>query len=191
MSIFFTSDTHFFHKQIIQYCNRPWASVEDMNAGLIDAWNGRVKPEDRVYFIGDFSFAGPVPSGTIFNALNGEKHLIKGNHDHKVATRLSWASVKDYDLITPEIEYQDDDGEMKKFKQPIVLCHFPFISWDRMMHGSWHLHGHCHGNLADSGAMRMDVGVDVTKYAPIRLDEVQTYMALRSVVPVDHHVPKP
>ena len=187
--IYFTSDTHYWHKHIIGYCQRPYTSVEEMNDGLIANWNWRVHQDDTVYFIGDFAFCGATKAQAIFDQLPGQKHLILGNHDYQTTKKLPWLSIKDYCLIRPHIEYQDDEGEMCKTPHPIVLCHFPILSWDGMAHGSWMLHGHCHGSLADSGALRLDVGVDAHNMQPISLEEVQTYMALRTVVPVDHHKP--
>jgi calcineurin-like phosphoesterase family protein len=187
--IFFTSDTHYWHKHIIGYCQRPFESVEAMNEGLIDRWNSQVHQTDTVYFIGDFAFCGTTKARAIFDRLKGTKHLILGNHDYETARKLPWESIHDYKLIRPHIEYQRDDGEVLKTPHPIVLCHFPILSWDGMAHGSWHLHGHCHGSLKDTGALRLDVGVDAHKWYPISLEEVQAHMALRTVVPVDHHKP--
>jgi len=190
MSVYFTSDTHFWHKHIIEYCQRPWANVEEMNAGMIARWNSRIQPDDEVHFIGDFAFCGTTKAQDVFAQLAGRKHLILGNHDYQSAKKLGWESMRDYALIRPHIEYQDDEGELKKIPHPIVLCHFPILSWDGMAHGSWHLHGHCHGSLKDTGALRMDVGVDPNDWFPVSLEEVQAKMALRTVVPVDHHRPE-
>lgn len=103
----------------------------------------------------------------------------------QVAHHFEW--VRDYYKLKTEIEYQDDDGEFKKWVQPIILCHFPILSWDNMSHGSWHLHGHCHGSLPDTGVKRIDVGVDCHNWYPISLEQVTKLMALRAVKPVDHH----
>lgn len=185
--IYFTSDTHFWHKRILGYCKRPWQSVEEMNDGLIERWNARVTQNDEVWFLGDYAFSGTSKALEIYDRLNGQKRLIKGNHDHNSAKKLPWLSVHDYLLIRPHIDYQKDDGEWAKTPHPIVLFHFPILSWDGMAHGSWHLHGHCHGSLADNGSLRMDVGVDPNDWYPVSLQDIQARMALRTVVPVDHH----
>lgn len=189
MATMFTSDTHFHHKHVIGYCSRPFLSLEDMNAALIKNWNEKVKSDDdEVFFLGDFAFCGVQKAREIFDQLRGRKHLVAGNHD-RIARKLPWETIADYRVIRPQIEYEDDEGEIQKVAHPIVLFHFPIISWDGMGHGSWHIHGHCHGNLKDTGALRWDVGVDANHMAPISLEQLQAKMALRTVVPVDHHKP--
>jgi calcineurin-like phosphoesterase family protein len=78
--IYFSSDHHFGHSNIIKYCNRPYSSVEEMNEKLIENWNATVKPEDTVYYLGDFSLS-TKPVKEITPKLNGHKLLIPGNHD--------------------------------------------------------------------------------------------------------------
>ncbi|MCB0512609.1 MAG: metallophosphoesterase, partial [Bacteroidetes bacterium] len=79
----FTSDTHFFHENIIKYCNRPFSSAEEMNEVLIDNWNSVVKPGDIVYHLGDVTM-GQKSHGqfsSLWTRLNGRKRLVVGNHD--------------------------------------------------------------------------------------------------------------
>lgn len=54
--IWFTSDTHFGHANVLEFCERPWGTVEEMDDALVDAINGRVAPDDVLYHLGDFSF---------------------------------------------------------------------------------------------------------------------------------------
>ena len=79
--IFITSDTHFSHKNIIKYCNRPFSSVEEMNSVLTDNWNSIVSKDDLVIHLGDFSFGRTIESiKNHLDKLNGNKILILGNH---------------------------------------------------------------------------------------------------------------
>ena len=81
---FYTADTHFMHENIIIYCNRPWKNVKDMNNQLIKNWNSVVGKNDDIYILGDFFMAGKQQANTIshiINRLNGNKHLLLGNHD--------------------------------------------------------------------------------------------------------------
>lgn len=213
MTVFFTSDTHFWHKAIIGYCNRPVPHeaeyahgagqelsiderVQWMNNWLIERWNARVKPDDQVWHLGDFAFCGTDKFKEILSRLNGRLNWVVGNHDYGLAgkdwVKTQFESIQKYKFLRQNITYEDDEGENKQYAQPIVLCHFPILSWDGMAHGSWHLHGHCHGSIDrtwNSTGLRMDVGVDAEgiNWSPISLEEVQNRMALRTVVPVDHH----
>ena len=78
-NIYVTSDTHFNHKNIIEYCNRPYSSVEEMNKAIIDNWNSVVKDEDTVYVLGDFCLGGKEAIKELCSQLKGHKILIKGN----------------------------------------------------------------------------------------------------------------
>ena len=76
MNVWFTSDTHFGHKRIIELAKRPFSSVEQMDGVMIESWNARVRPGDLVYHVGDFAFADHTP---YLERLNGQKFLVKGN----------------------------------------------------------------------------------------------------------------
>ena len=79
--IFVTSDTHFYHNNIIRYDNLPFKNPEEMNEMIIAEWNKRVQPCDEVYHLGDVFFCGKEDAKAIMDRLNGTKHLIMGNHD--------------------------------------------------------------------------------------------------------------
>jgi calcineurin-like phosphoesterase family protein len=89
--IWFTSDPHFGHKNIIEYCHRPWSDIKKMNQGLIDNWNALVKEEDQVYLLGDVSFVDNEWTGSLLRKLHGVIYHIKGNHDKKLKVdRFVW-----------------------------------------------------------------------------------------------------
>ena len=79
--IWFIADSHFSHKNVIDYCNRPFCSVEEMDNALIHNWNKIVKNNDRVFMLGDFALCGKDKIIEIGQKLNGRKILILGNHD--------------------------------------------------------------------------------------------------------------
>lgn len=159
MTTYFTSDTHFGHKNIITYCRRPFNTVEEMDRILIENWNKKIKPTDTVYFLGDFSFHKESKTREIILQLNGIKHMIMGNHDRGYGKDENlW-----YEFFVEVEEYARIKADGHKF----VLCHFPFKSWER---GYVNLHGHTHG-MSEEWFAQCDVGVDCNKYMPISADE--------------------
>ncbi len=172
--IFFTADTHFNHANVIKYCNRPFASVQEMNEELVKRWNDTVSLTDEIYHLGDFALGSYNTTKDILDSLKGRIYLVKGNHDKQIyAERFEW--VKDY----YELKYQ---------KQLIVLCHYAMRTWRNSHHGSWNLHGHSHGTLEILPNLRQhDVGIDVNDYRPISFDQVQEIMKTKEWEPIDHH----
>ena len=188
MKTFFSADHHFGHKNILKYADRPFSSVQEMNAELIKRHNSVVSPNDSVYFIGDFAFMQPHQIVNILRQMNGRKYFIPGNHDKS----MNDASVKSeferfYPFDShPKIRVQDDT--LKKGYQEIVLCHFAMRVWDKSHHGVWNLYGHSHGSLADDpNALAIDVGVDVFDFYPVEYQEVKKIMSKKSWKPIDHH----
>lgn len=186
MTIFFTSDTHYGHKNIIKYSNRPYSGVDHMNEMLIANWNSVVKPDDTVYHLGDFAFYSDVNKIiSIIKRLNGNKVFIRGNHD-KIMERPEikelFLEYHDY----KEIYVQDPTAE--KGRQHIVLLHYGMRVWNKSHRGSWQLYGHSHGSLPElPGYRAFDVGVDCWNYTPISYNQVKTKMSKVEFIPVDHH----
>ena len=175
--IWFTSDTHFGHTNIIEYSNRPFSSVEEMNDALIANWNDRIKNGDVVYHVGDFAFTIKTNAiNKIMSQLNGQKFLIYGNHDKKdVIKSDGWVWQGHYKKIRVE-------------SQKIILFHYGCRVWDGCHRGSWQLYGHSHGSLQDDpNAKAFDIGVDCHNYAPLHFDEVSKIMENYAFTPIDHH----
>jgi calcineurin-like phosphoesterase family protein len=184
MAIWFTSDTHFNHANIIEYSRRPFVSLEEMTETMISRWNSCIKRGDTVYHLGDFALSwGARHAQTIdslLSRLNGQKFLIVGNHDRKeVLENSRWQSVDYYR------ELKVDLGGVHK--QRIVLCHYAIRVWNQMHRGAWMLHGHSHGSLTDIGGKILDMGVDCHDFCPVPLERVQHLMEHREFVALDHH----
>lgn len=157
--IFVTSDTHFFHKNVIGLCNRPFSSVEEMNEQMVMRWNDVVSSDDHVYHLGDFSFGKPQETLEIVRRLNGVKHLVLGNHDH----------VMEKGGIPAEFEWIKSMYDLKVGRDiRVVMCHYPILSWNRMNYGAFHIHGHRHC-LGENKGRRYDVGVDGHDFYPLNL----------------------
>jgi calcineurin-like phosphoesterase family protein len=167
---FFTSDTHFDHIKALEW--RPmFSSIRDMNEALVENWNQRVKRGDHVYHLGDFGFFRGDQAVKLRKLLNGEIHLIMGNHDDNMRAfeRKLFASVRDLHYLTI--------GDRKA-----MLCHYPMASWRGSHRGSVMLHGHCHGRLPEDLTLnRIDVGVDSHNFSPISIDEVIEIITKRGV----------
>lgn len=168
-NVFFTADTHFNHKAIIWYCNRPYKSVEDMNESIVFRWNEVVRPNDTIYHLGDFSFRGQKYK-EVLAALNGNIYLIQGNHDR--GPILKDKRFKEVTLM----KSIDVD------KVSLVLCHYAMRVWHKSHYGSWQLYGHSHGRLADlSLSKATDVGVDRWSFKPVGFEEIRLYMDARGI----------
>lgn len=183
--IWFTSDTHFNHANVIKYSKRPFGSLEEMTEHIIENWNAIVGRGDIVFHLGDFSLScGKRDSGAIdktLGRLKGQKWLIVGNHDREeVIKNPRWHKV------TPYHELKTMSGQDRL---RIVLCHYPMRSWNQMHYGSWMLHGHCHGNLPKSPGKIVDVGVDCWEYRPVSLDTLRLKLDTEPVFSEDHHQP--
>lgn len=179
----FTSDLHFEHKRIVEYAGRPWTQ-ERQQQEIIDRWNSRVGPVDNVYHLGDFAFIWPKKLGLlleIINELHGNIHFIRGNHcDPNVWERVLQANI-------PHVAWVKDYHEMKVEGQKVVLCHYPMEVWNGSHHGSWMLHGHCHGSLPQKGK-RLDCGIDNHPEFQIwTWDEIKAHMAKQEWVAASHH----
>lgn len=175
--LFFTSDTHFFHSNIIKYCNRPFENAYEMNQAIIKNWNEVVPKDGVVFHLGDVSLtATPKNLNDLLHKLNGTKYLIIGNHEKdalgKEYIRQHWAGV--YDIA--EIFISDEEITYKE--QHIVMCHYPMITWNAGHKGSWQLFGHVHGGLSNKGEIKhspsqLDVGVDCHDFKPISYQQVK------------------
>jgi calcineurin-like phosphoesterase family protein len=183
----FTSDLHFGHKRIVEFTNRAvdCNSQDNHTRWLIDLWNTQVLAGDLVYHLGDFSFFKNYNDvAHVVSQLKGTKIFIKGNHDKR--EHLDQL-VKDQ-LIAAWYDYK----EIKVKDTPTVLFHFPIASWHHQSHGSWHLHGHCHGNFKDFRGKMLDVGLDSAynlygEHKFITEDEILQFMQHEDIYSADQH----
>jgi calcineurin-like phosphoesterase family protein len=156
VTVFFTADTHFGDHRTINIHRRPFAGVAEMDAAIVAGWNAAVGPEDEVWHLGDVA-RRPAEVAALLARLNGTKHLLRGNNDDAaIGEAAGWASVQDYTELTRS-------GVL------LVLCHYPFRSWNGQHRGSINLHGHSHGKLKPV-PRQFDVGVDARSYRPVTLD---------------------
>jgi calcineurin-like phosphoesterase family protein len=167
--IYFTADLHLHHENIIEYCNRPFGSVADMDKTIISNWNNTVKHGDWVYILGDFCWGDRKMWCYFLNQLPGNKILIQGNHD-----RDKNIPVDKFVEVIPgflNVDMKDPDGD-----QRITLCHYPMLSWYHSHMGAWQLFGHVHGKLNNSSKLmssQLDVGIDSNNFTPVSYQDVK------------------
>ena len=178
-NIFFTSDSHANHFNIIGSCNRPFKDENEMNEALIEKWNSVVNEDSIVFHLGDFAWGGYIKWKTFRDALNGHIVLIKGNHDDKNLTTTGEKEFFDF------VAYQ---MKIRIGKRAVYLNHYPFLcyagTYREPKDQVWALHGHIHlgpNSLAGLDVPRMeyllptqyDVGVDMNDFTPISWEEVK------------------
>jgi calcineurin-like phosphoesterase family protein len=167
--VFFTSDLHFYHDNMIPICRRPFKDTEEMNQKLIDLYN-EVVPKDGVCFIlGDVSWKSPSWTQHLIDQLNGKKILITGNHDKSGTEGMFY---QNYDML--QLLVMNEQG----IYDDIHLCHFPLEEWNNYFHGSYHLHGHLHSpkDKVHTADLRLDVGIDGHDYKPWSWVEVKEFL---------------
>ena len=158
MTIFFTSDTHFGDHRTLNIHKRPFSSVAEMDLSLVEGWNAVVGAKDEVWHLGDFARKA-ADVAPLLERLNGRKHLVRGNNDPAgTGEAAGWSSVQDY-------------AELELDGRTLILCHYPFRSWNRQHKGAINLHGHSHGKLKPM-PRQFDVGVDARRYRPVTLEQI-------------------
>lgn len=187
MKIFFTSDLHFGHDNIIQYCNRPFSNSLEMTEHIIANWNSVVSAEDLVYVVGDvFLHRSHSDCLEIMNRLNGTKILIRGNHDRNSIIHyqnIGFSAVLEFAIL-------------KIAKKHVHISHYPFRPslftrlfgkfWNRKSkdaksryqidNGQWLIHGHTHSKVRQNGRA-INVGLEANKYKPISMSEIESIIS--------------
>lgn len=182
MTQYFTADLHIGHRNIIDYTNRPFTSVEHMNAELVRRWNSVVQHTDDVYVLGDLALGKLSESMEVAKALRGRKFLVPGNHDRcwpghskvRPSDRMAYQDAG-FTILPPQQTMVCRDPNAAPSYQ-LLLHHFPYVGdshdTDRYVEhrpvddGRWLLHGHIHDKWRVKDRM-INVGVDVWGYAPV------------------------
>ena len=157
MKYFFTADEHYYHKNIITYCNRPFKDINEMNEELIKRHNEIVSQDDITFHIGDFTLKSSIDAENITRRLNGKHIFIQGSHD-------KWMDKNHHEIWEGIIE-----------KQYLVACHYAMRTWGASHYNSWQLFGHSHGKLNTIGK-QLDVGVDTHNFYPYSFEEIKNIM---------------
>ena len=155
MKYWFVSDEHYGHSNIIKYCNRPFNNVAEMDYTLMNNNNEVVNDGDIVIHGGDFTFGNAELAADYILELKGKHIFLQGSHDRWLKNgKFLWEKTIDGDQI--------------------IVCHYPMLSWPRSFHGSYLLHGHCHGKLKGNFPGIYDIGVDNNNFYPVSWAEIKT-----------------
>ena len=182
--VFFTSDLHFDHKNIMKYC--PWSrghlkDKHEMNQAIIDNWNSVVGVNDYVYCLGDLGFCNASKLKEHLGQLNGSIHVILGNHDNQINESF---------INEGYIDSYQDALELVINSQRIILYHYGQRVWNHQGRHAWHFYGHSHGSLPGIGKS-MDVGLDSrdldSGFKPFSFEQVKALMDARQTYVADHH----
>ena len=166
---YYIADTHLGHKNCIEFDNRPFATVEEMDETIITNWNAVVCDTDDVYIIGDFCYRSSRSPTWYLERLKGRKHLIIGNHDRHL--------LKDEEAMKAFVS-ADKMTYLKDGKYTVTLCHFPMAEWNQYYRGAWHIHGHIHGET--KGCYRflkdedraLNAGCMINNYMPVTMEQL-------------------
>ena len=174
--MFFTSDTHFCHSNIIKYCKRPFANIAENDEEIIRRWNEKVPEDGIVFHLGDVAFGDPERVDNILERLNDTIYLVIGNHDwRRIVNNHKWR----FEMMTQQIN-------MKIGKRHIILNHYPMLAFSGAWRGedaTYQLFGHVHTSpYTDEGldqqrmkylfTSQYDVGVDNNNFTPVSWKEV-------------------
>lgn len=195
MTVYFTSDLHLGHTAVLAFAQRPWATIEEHDAAIIDNINATVGHNDELYILGDFTFRfmndDVKPYLDAIRCHN--RWLVLGNHDKAGYLRKPGA----FKGVAPYMELREQ-GRL------CVLSHYPMLDWNLapVHHGvdlaksSYMLHGHIHsqgrgynGDCAREGIWRYDVGVDANGYKPVSFEEIDEFIKERSPLPTGEKHP--
>ena len=186
--IYFISDLHFGHKNIINFSGESFSSIEERDETIIKNWNETVTNKDTVYVLGDISWRSQEETEAIFERLKGTIYIIQGNHD----SPKMLSELKDKKLIKDFMSYYEINEDKKKY----VLFHYPIEEWNKIFNNSALIHGHIHSknfrspvpatrvsNLRNvDGTPRkllirnhnkFDVGVEAVGYKPVSFDKIK------------------
>jgi len=172
---FIISDLHYSHKRIIEYENRPFNSVKEMNECITDNWNSTVNVNDTTYILGDVMFSRDHNAIIDFlNNLKGKIVIILGNHDeplYKLYNKNLFRDRKGKIFIAGQIYEPKVDIGYNKFEK-VVMCHYQMAAWNAAHHNRKLFYGHTHSKTNLSIKNSYNCCVEEIGYTPLRFNEV-------------------
>lgn len=179
--IFFSSDQHFGHSNVIRFCNRPYENTKEMGQALIDNWNSKATNNDIIFVLGDmFWFHGRHDIKKVASKLNGKEiYIVPGNHCKREAYELCDERIKLLDDVSAIYLRETDKPQIIA---EIVISHIPLMTWPHRERGAYNFFGHIHSGPVTAAevdqdlplwqGLQYDVGVDNNDYTPIEFNEI-------------------
>lgn len=176
--IYFIADLHLGHDNIIELCNRPFSTIEEMDETIINNWNKKIHKNDTIYILGDMIWEDADPTKYL-SQLEGKKILIIGNHD------IKWLNKGDYSSYFEKIVYMDlIPAGISPNGHTITLCHYPMLEWQGSRKiGSrkegYHIYGHIHARVSKEyqslyqNNNAYNAGVDINNFTPVTIEELK------------------
>ncbi len=176
MATFFTADTHFGDVHILRQRGAAFGSIEAHDEVLVARWNEVVSPDDQIWHLGDFAAdASREHCRSVFDRLNGRKHLVRGNHDTNRVLELPWNEPP---VETVRLDARDEAGTEWRF----FLAHYAHRAWPGLWRITRHLYGHTHGRIPDT-TRSCDVGVDAWEYRPVSIAALVARQDAATILP--------
>lgn len=188
MALFFTSDHHFGHTNILSYCGRPFPNVDRMRDYFVAIWNHEIGPDDDVWVLGDVALGHLDESLEVIGELPGHKVLLPGNHDRCFPGHRKAARERQRYLDAGFEAILDNPQMLTIAGQDVTISHFPYrstgvldeatVRYDDhrpVDEGGWLLHGHVHERWRIRGR-QINVGVDAWAGHPVQLAQVEHYL---------------
>lgn len=173
---YYTSDLHLGHNNVLSH--RPmFDTTDEMDEALISNWNRKVGADDHIYILGDLCYRSKASVESYLERLNGQKHLIIGNHDS------SWLKGSNFERLSAYFVSIDSLITVKKNKVNITLCHYPMLEWSGSRYAanrsSWLIHGYIHNYqnaiydyIKENQPTALNCGVDVNNFEPVTFEEL-------------------
>ncbi len=184
--IWFTSDWHLGHANIIKFCHRPFLNTDEMDRSIVENFFKVVHEGDIVFYLGDLAFRKKIAQNFLKMIPKGiQFHFVRGNHDQRIKNSLLAEYCTSFTDGYKEIHI-NEDGTLGSTKardgMNITLCHYPMHSWNHSHYGSWMIHGHHHADTRNQFPGKiLNVSVDNWHFQPVSLTEVKHYMVEREV----------
>ena len=170
-NVYFTSDFHLFHHNVIRFDSRPFVDVHEMHKVIEERWNEVITKDDTVIYLGDLTFARREDKAFVeamVGRLKGDIHYVMGNHDklQDIKKFTQFKTIQDY--LEVRIAHNQND---KRVETLFCCMHYPIYSWNKAHHGSILVHGHSHMNLSEGEFHKthriFDVGCMGYEYKPV------------------------